>query len=947
MATNPNWPVVETSWCPGTGAAGGYAAPGKTVDLTDRTTGSIGTQRGRQYELDQVQAGTLSATFMNPDGALDPLNTGGPWAGHIAPYQSVSVRMQYPATINLLTQLQASGGDYGGFPAGTALDSDNTGVYTRVDSTGGVLATSPVVLPGSGGSVFQYAVPASAPLTPDARLCYVTRNAARPGRTYTMQLQVRNATASTTLALYAFIGWYGTDQTAPATYTYGTVQTLTGSTSAGWTQLTVTATAPASVYGMAAGVALAAVPAAACTAQVDGLQLEVGASASAYTLPGVTYPVYAGFTERWPSTWDNEVTYGVVKPTGVDAFALLSQVTLSDPLTEEINNRNPRFLYKLDDPSSSKTFADSTGNYPPAPIESSKAGAATIAPGTSITATNTTTGTYTGSSGTVTTWTTSSPGSPNQTPLSVISLSDAGIKGPTNPKAWTRMVAFRYTGPAITGGAVLWSSFGWNDPGSAAIVIELNTSGMLQLTTRDINGTIANFTAAGGTNCADGNWHLALVTFDIANGWLQVCQDGIQPNEGYDISPTGNSPFGLVVDSIGGLLDNARASGGNWGGDISFVAEFPTPFYENDITAIYGAWKNSFAGDSTDARYQRILNWAGYQGNASLQPGLTTNMGPAATDGQDALSALQDVVDTENGAHFVDRSGTVVFQSRAARYNATVPAYVFGERGDLGEWPYEDIALDYDSTHLGNVVQVTQAETSQVFTATDAVSIAAYFPRTLTRTVNSASSGECQDAASYLLSRYRQPQPRVDSIKLHPGANPALWPVCLSLELGTRIRVMRRPFGAPPIQLDLYVENITWTFDDQNDAWLELQCSPADTTPYAIFGSLHTTLAVQATAGATSITIQAGADNQNPLAAQIGQGQQIKLEPGSTNAETATVLSVGATSPGWTTGVITLSAALAKTHAAGTVMSELLPTGDTNPAQWDGSCQFNSTAFAY
>jgi hypothetical protein len=362
---------------------------------------------------------------------------------------------------------------------------------------------------------------------------------------------------------------------------------------------------------------------------------------------------------------------------------------------------------------------------------------------------------------------------------------------------------------------------------------------------------------------------------------------------------------------------------------------------------IYQAWKSACAGESSDARYGRILRYAKYNGVSNLQPGLTTSMGPANISGQDAMSALQAVVETENGAHFVDTAGAIQFRSRSARYNALSPAYTFGERVDLGEWPYEEVTLDYDSTHLSNQVTVQQEGTQQNFPAVDAASVTAYFPRTMSRTINASNTAECQDAADYLLSRYRQPAQRVSSLKLHPSANPALWPVCLSLDLGTRVRVMRRPPGAPPVQVECFVENISWEFDDAAEAWLTLQCSPADLTPYGTFAAWHTKLNTTVSAGVSAITIKAPADNVNPLAAQLAPGQQLTLGQGTANAEAVTVLTVGATSPGWTTAAITLTAPTTKAHTANDVICEPLPAGTTDPTTWDGVAMFDSIAYAY
>jgi len=484
-------------------------------------------------------------------------------------------------------------------------------------------------------------------------------------------------------------------------------------------------------------------------------------------------------------------------------------------------------------------------------------------------------------------------------------------------------------------------------PSGSHIYVYLFTDGKPVLNMQGPGGTNLNTYFSGATNCVDGDWHLLIFGYNQATNQVILSQDGAVGVVG-GLS-TGVTPTGLVGDNLGGFVDITVGNGTiwNWKGDLSFAVEFPTFFSSTDINQLYTAWKSAAAGESTDARYARILRYAGYSGYNSIQTGLTTSMGPANIDGQDAMTALQGVVDTENGAHYVDRAGTITFKSRSARYNASTPAYIFGENTSAGEWPYEDVQLDFDSTHLSNQVTVTQESTSQNFYAADATSLANYFPRTLTRSINASSSNECQDAANYLLSRYKQSAMRVSSIKLHPSANPALWAVCLSLELGTRARVMRRPPGLPAIQVDCFIENIEWALDDDGDAWCTLQCSPADTTVYGVFSAWHTTLNASIAAGVTSIVVTASADTTNALAAQLAAGEQLTLGQGTANAEVVTVSAVGATSPGWTTATITLTAATTKAHTAGDVVCDVLPTGVTDATKYDAVSVFDTSAFAY
>ncbi|MFI5831093.1 hypothetical protein ACIA6C_28230 [Streptomyces sp. NPDC051578] len=942
---NPNWPLIEDGW----GAFWTAATPSpadRLVDVTQRTMGSSSIQRGRQYELDQVRTGELSTALANSDGVLDPTNATSPFAGRIAPYQPYRKRAQWPETVNLLSQIMASGGDLGGYAVGSTVFSANISSNTDPSGTGAVTASSTA---WQGATVLAFSVPSGS--AAPTRICHTLQAAVLPGQTYTMQMRVRNVTASTSLQVKAGIGWYdATVGGTAANFTYGSTVTLTGSATAAWTLITVTATAPPNAAGINAGVMVAAAAAATCSVQVDGWQLERGTAATAWVQPGVWYPMFSGFVERWPSSWKDGV-YGTVSPNCVDAFALLSQVGLSDPLTQEININSPRFLYKLDDPQGSDGASDATGNYPQATVANSKYGPGSLTFGNQI-ASNSANGGYTGSSGTVVSIANPYPGEALAAPATFLKLGAAGIKGPADPTMFVRFLAFRYTGPTIVSAAYLWSCMDNQRTAAGAtgsrLYLCLDVTGKPTLVLFGPAGFGNVYTAGGATNCMDGNWHFLLFGYNQATAQVLFSQDGATASY-YGSIPSTHAPTGLISDNLGGFVDATVGDGTtvNFQGDIAFAGEFTKWVSSAKITGLYQAWKSAFTGESTSSRYARILAYAGWTGPKSVQTGLTTSMGAADFGGQDALSALQGVVDTEGGAHYVDAAGTVTFRARSSRYNALTPQYIFGERADLGEYPYEDCKLDFDPTRLSNTVKVTQKATGQVFAAQDQASIAAYFPRPLSRTINTSSAAECQDAANYLLSRYRQPVSRINTLKLHPSAQPALWPVLLSLELGSRVRVIRRPPNSPAIQIDAFVESINWQTDDRGEAFAMLQCSPVDLTPYGLFAAWHTTLNTSVASGVTSIVVNASADTTNPLAAQLGAGQQIVLGQNTANQETVTVSAVGTTTAGWASATITLTAATTKAHAAGDLICEPLPAGTTDPATWDAGTKFDSTAFAY
>lgn len=937
---NINWPRVEDGWGAQWTCNGGDSPLDRYVNLTPRLRQQSSVNRGKQYELDQVRSAEASATFENLDGVLDPTNSSGPYAGYIMPYQPWRRRMMWPPSRNMLSQVMATGGDLGGYPLGTINSGENgPDIFTATDVTGGsFVATSTA---WQGGTVMQFAVPSGTAIN-DA-VAYTYQPGVVPGVTYTASIWLRNTTASTSAQVYGYLAW--TTASGTETSAYGSTVTLTGG--AGWTQVTVSATAPSTAATIHLGVRIAAVPSAACSVQVDGWQLEEASTASWWTCPGVWYFVLSGNTESWESDWDMGGTYGTISATGVDALALISQVQLTDPLTQEITSNNPRYLYTLGDPAGSGSASDSTGNYPPIYVSHGKAGPGSLVFGTSITAASGVSGEYIGSTGTVMTVSNPNPGTGILGGASFLSLGSAGILGPANPTvAWTRMCAFRYTaGSNPTANAYMWSAFDQANGAGSILHWSIASSGSFLLQIAGPSGSGYSFTPVAGT-VADGNWHLAILASNPAASSVTFSLDGTSASY---VVPASDMPTGLVSDNFGAFC-NSVAGGAtfNWEGDFSYVAEFPTALSSTQMANIYGAWRSACAGESSDQRYARILRYSGYTGNTNLQAGLTTDMGPA-TDlaGTDGLSALQSVADAENGQHFVATNGTVTFQARSARYNALTPTYTFGEDTAAGEIPYETCVMPLDPTHIGNIVQVTQTSSNQVFTAQDTISQGDYFPRTLTRTINSASTLECQAAAYYLLSRYKQPAQRISELTLHPSANPAIWPVCLALELGMRITVNRRPPFTPMISIPCFIENLAWQWDDGGEATLVLQCSPVDLTPYGLFTSFHTTLHSSIAANSGSITINAGADDTNPAASQLSVGQQLILSQNLATQETVTIKSVAATSSGWSTCVIQLVSNTVNSHAAGDIVCEPLPAGVTDPTTWDASGQFDSARFSY
>ena len=855
-----NWPAIDEAISVPSGAS--TATVDYWVSLTSRSRSSNSIRRGRQYELDTVQAGEYQAVYDNRDGVLSPVNTAGPWYPYVRPNVPLRKRAQWPITANQLTGDQATSGQITPIAAGSTVPYYYGTVATPV-ATASATAFE-------GTQVMQVSVPANT--TVGNALVYLTGFSLKPGVAHTFSIYARTTTGTSALQAAAAISWI-TPAGAIGTTTNGSTSTLPTASNT-WTRLTVTATPPSTAVGALVGVNNMNSPTATFTFQTDGAQLEYAASASTWAAPGTWYPLFRGFVERWPITYTQSGSNITTTPTVVDTFGWLSQQKLKPAFYNAVLAYNPNVFYPLDEGQGAQYAIDRTRNRQPAPVTVSPYGSGGLTFGNSIQSTTPMDvvnglGAFVGAGSKVATFTNASV-TGNQNALTYIDLSKDNKLPAGDATGYTRIIAFRCPSIPPTGGVrpVMW---GWNQSTYSWPYGGQNYWGIFA-TGDTVPG--AAFFGSGGfsflgnsVNMCDGNWHIVAVRVNPSNGNLSVWTDGT----GYG---TGNSTS-LMISTLGGDALGANIIAGQnvynqaYAGDLSCAIEIPTWLSDTQMGDLYTAWRVAYRGESSSSRYSRLLGYAGYKGATSLTTGPATNsMGPASdiaqgssaggiyspTTGLDGLSALQAVVTTENGNHFVAADGTVTFQSRAQRYFIASPAVTFGE--NVGEVPYEDLGFDFDTTRLANDAQITQWFNSAVYEKFNTSSQTQYGTRTLTRTVNSMSVPECNDAAAYFVYRYGNPDLRVSKIRIHPSAVPSMWPTVLSLELGTRVRVNRRPLGQQSITWNGFVENIQWTFNhDTGDAYCDLQISPNDMLTFWETGAWHSTLKNAASAGATSIVL--------------------------------------------------------------------------------------------
>jgi hypothetical protein len=920
------------------------ALPPYWQDLSARVLYAWESQRGRHYELDLNEAGTWTLRLNNDDGALNPANPTSPYAPNVKLYRRGRVRVKLNPSQNMLPQVLATGLNTMDATSDSAANWANpqSGSVTRATGltaspAGNTTALAWTRAAGTTNSAYLYlgavANGAASQIGPVEDIVQVTA-----GTNYTASAYFLRATsADATIQVQLDIRWYKIDGTVLTT-TSGTPVTVTTV----WGRIVTSGVAPAgAVWGRMRWTISSPSP---TTAQntifTTDMQFEQGSTPTAWIDPGTTGFIFSGGIERLPQVWDElDGTSGTVNATVPDAFAALSTFTLDEPLINEIRALNPNFLFMLNDPQGSTSVVDTVGKRTPAPVEVSPYGAGSVTFGNSITSTNANGGVV-GTSGPVATFNNNSnqSGFLNETFISIDKT--AAMPGPPSAGPWTRVVAFRApAAPAASNTFTLWyaaaSVFSTSD---AMMLIEIVPSGQVWISTQD-NGAVGFGSWFSPSSMCDGNWHFVGVGYDPVAGTYSAWMDGVAQTVATGVG----AMSGYNVDVLGAYHQPGPA-GYNSGhkGDLACVAEFPALLTNAQVLSLYNSFRTASSGESTGARALRILNWVGWTGRTAIDSGMTQSMGPATdVTGDTALDALNAVAVTEGGDFYASSSGVLTLKSRAARYNQRTPVFVFGEgppKGNAGEWPCEVASIEYDPSHLANSVAVTQWG-GPTITVTDQTSVGSYYPRTYTRQINTTSLPEIRDAATYLLSQLKVPHLRPDTIVLHPSAVPGLFAVCLALEKGTRIRLIKRPIGAPSITVDCFVEQVIWQWDpDTGEVFVQLQASPADVTNYWILAALRTTLSAQAASGQAQATIVGLADRGvNPLAASLPSGYSLVFEPGTVRAEAMTIKTLPNTSPGYATATITFTTNFQFTHPAGSIVCEPLPTGYTDPTTWDAS----------
>lgn len=551
---------------------------------------------------------------------------------------------------------------------------------------------------------------------------------------------------------------------------------------------------------------------------LDAIQLELAATASAFTTSGPTfYPIYTGYVERFPLQWDMHGTRGIRPLTCVDALATLSRTEITQSYSATILANSPSSYTPLSDAALPQVVQLPQGGFPMVGYTSvGTSGQVSFAgdtfldgnPAVSVSQQNA-----------------NPPTSGNPDYITYLGTTNGGI--PFNPTGFTLELWIKPTSGTMYLGAAAVEA-GENPDGEALGPNQwigwYTTAGQLTGQYTDSNGQHFFSGLPGWNGYPDGNWHyLAIV---LTGNQFHFWVDGVAGGYG----TMSGTPLTL---SLNNLFVNANT----YFGDPQTVVAVANVATYNAVlpdSALSGHYQRGigYLGEVSGARVLRLLEiyWSN---NVVVAAGSRAMAEDYTYSTRFMLDVLQEIQETERGLIYVDRYGIVTFDDSTSRYvNYPVSVAVFGENpagASPVEYPYQDLVLDYDPTYTFSQTNLTRPDNENFLPLPNPLPTnPPYGQRILTQEVQITDDFDLVQISTFYLARYAGPVIRVDTLTLNLAANPALFAVVLGLEIGARITVKRRTSAGVNTSNDYYVEQIAHDIDGPGSAWtISLQCSPA------------------------------------------------------------------------------------------------------------------------
>ncbi|MCW2900920.1 MAG: hypothetical protein JWO67_3185 [Streptosporangiaceae bacterium] len=810
-------------------------------------------RRGRQYELDQVQAGEATLEIPDPGEVLNPDNPSSPFnqnGNQVTPYRAMRIWGMWPnqpgsGNIFATTVTQGMGlpdpidpefehgtGLIDGGWDGTAVVAWSTEqAWNGTHSAKIIQQAAPEGAGGGTGSAsgFNKGVYIQSAVTTAPRVTYTASCYVYPTGGCSVQIAVYDAT-----------GYVTYSATATAQNTWTRIQVS-------WT--TVDTLEYINIFGSGS-----ATP----TFYVDGAQLEFGGVVNPFTASGPTlYPIYTGYVERWPTKYDMSGLRANRPLVAVDALAILSRTVIDQSYHQAVMLDGPSAYAAYDEQSGPNLFTSPDGmkllgSQNPAPQggqinfagDTFLDGSAAVSLSqqiqdpaqtayakqvTSIDIPHTNSFSVNTGSATFEFWARWVAG--NAT-LGMFQANSSGefVDFSASTSDHTRDTAFGVS--LVFGGLYIGSSDG--RPGTA---------------NGNIYGAPATKTFAldGSANLPDGQWHYYSIGLfpgggNYSNQYVMrlVVDDRVYSFE---------VPATVGASSIRHLGFNAitNAVSSRWGDQVSAASVAKAAFYPtyigSDRQVAHYQRGAGYVGEYSGARVKRLLEqyWKG--GGATVADGYMAMTADHDYSTRVVLDVLQEIEESERGLTYASAAGWVVFEDRLSRYytNNDTAKWVFGENpagANPTEYPYEDYAADHDPTYTFSQANLSRQGNSNFAPMINAATQAKYGQRIVSQEIKTLTDFDLTQAGIFYLGRYGTPKTRVSTLKLNPTVNPSLWPAILSLEVSQRVTVTRRSSSGLVLTSDYYVEQINHQVDGETSSWsTTLQLSPVFVTTSWVCGS--------------------------------------------------------------------------------------------------------------
>lgn len=309
------------------------------------------------------------------------------------------------------------------------------------------------------------------------------------------------------------------------------------------------------------------------------------------------------------------------------------------------------------------------------------------------------------------------------------------------------------------------------------------------------------------------------------------------------VSGTNPGPWsGHLIWTVGNTTDNGQGDYG-FDGLVDEAAIYSYALSAEQVAANYEAGAAAFTGELSGTRINRVLDIVGVPESLRDIADGDTPVGPAVYGGSTVGEYLGRVVESEQGALYVDHpgGGKLKFRGRYARLTearSTTSQATFTDNDTLDGWCYRnDIAPEPNGADtIVNTVKVAWQGGSEIVTDDD--SIAAYGARSRDISTEASTPQAARSAGAWLIGRYSQPQARIRRLPLGPGGGQAgLDAVVLGQHISDRITVERHPQGVgSPIVNELIVEGIRNEMNLDGSWYATYNTSNADDSEAWIWG---------------------------------------------------------------------------------------------------------------